>query len=225
MPLNDPLLVVPLMAQVTTHLGFGVTCALSYEHPYSFARRMSTLDHLTRGRVGWNIVTGYLESAARNLGIERRPHDDRYDQLSDAVFVRALASSVCRSLRIDPGPILARLPQNATPSLAHMRDGINAPFRSPRDAPAPGLLHQLMRPVPLTVAALLADPARPKKAVVEEMVAVEGIVRPADIGADNTVRSDRVANARIHYGGKGAVADASAQGWLGRFFNSSWFPF
>ena len=50
-------------------------------------------------------------------------------------------------------------------------------------------------------------------------------LRPADIGADNTVRSDRVANARIHYGGKGAVADASAQGWLGRFFNSSWFPF
>lgn len=58
-----------------------------------------------------------------------------------------------------------------------------------------------------------------------EMVAIEGIVRPADIGADNTVRSDRVANARIHYGGKGAVADASAQGWLTRIFNSAWFPF
>ncbi|MFA5941913.1 MAG: flagellar basal body L-ring protein FlgH [Sinimarinibacterium sp.] len=58
-----------------------------------------------------------------------------------------------------------------------------------------------------------------------EMVAIEGIVRPADIGADNTVRSDRVANARIHYGGKGAVADASAQGWLTRVFNSAWFPF
>ncbi|CAN7276853.1 LLM class flavin-dependent oxidoreductase [Rhizobacter sp. LjRoot28] len=86
-PLNDPLLVVPLMAQVTTHLGFGVTCALSYEHPYSFARRMSTLDHLTRGRVGWNIVTGYLESAARNLGIERRPHDDRYDQADEYLDV------------------------------------------------------------------------------------------------------------------------------------------
>lgn len=86
-PLNDPLLLVPLMAQATEHLGFGVTCALSYEHPFSFARRMSTLDHLTRGRVGWNIVTGYLESAARNLGIARRAHDDRYDQADEYLEV------------------------------------------------------------------------------------------------------------------------------------------
>ena len=79
-PLNDPLALVPLMAQVTTHLGFGVTCALTYEHPYTFARRMSTLDHLTRGRIGWNIVTGYLDSAARNLGLDRQlGHDERYD--------------------------------------------------------------------------------------------------------------------------------------------------
>jgi FMN-dependent oxidoreductase (nitrilotriacetate monooxygenase family) len=79
-PLNDPLALVPLMAQVTTHLGFGVTCALTYEHPYTFARRISTLDHLTRGRIGWNIVTGYLDSAARNLGQDRQlRHDERYD--------------------------------------------------------------------------------------------------------------------------------------------------
>ena len=57
-PVNDPLMVIPAMAHATTHLGFGVTCALSYEHPYPFARRMSTLDHLTNGRIGWNIVTG-----------------------------------------------------------------------------------------------------------------------------------------------------------------------
>ncbi|MBV7535223.1 LLM class flavin-dependent oxidoreductase [Duganella sp. sic0402] len=79
-PLNDPLALVPLMAQVTKHLGFGVTCALTYEHPYTFARRMSTLDHLTRGRIGWNIVTGYLDSAARNLGLDQQlSHDERYD--------------------------------------------------------------------------------------------------------------------------------------------------
>ncbi len=80
LPLGDPLALVPLMAGVTEHLGFGVTCALTYEHPYSFARRISTLDHLTRGRVGWNIVTGYLDSAARNLGLEAQiGHDERYD--------------------------------------------------------------------------------------------------------------------------------------------------
>jgi len=80
LPLGDPLALVPLMAAVTEHLGFGVTCALTYEHPYSFARRISTLDHLTRGRVGWNIVTGYLDSAARNLGLEAQiGHDERYE--------------------------------------------------------------------------------------------------------------------------------------------------
>src|SRR5699024_12640440 len=58
------LLVVPLMSAVTKHLGFGVTASVTHEHPYPFARRMSTLDHLTDGRVGWNIVTSYLKSAA-----------------------------------------------------------------------------------------------------------------------------------------------------------------
>ncbi len=79
-PLLDPMLLVPAMAAVTTHLSFGITANLAYEPPYLFARRMSTLDHLTAGRVGWNIVTGYLDSAARALGYtEQMRHDDRYD--------------------------------------------------------------------------------------------------------------------------------------------------
>lgn len=83
-PVNDPLMVIPAMALVTEHLGFGVTCALSYEHPYPFARRMSTLDHLTKGRIGWNIVTGYLESAARGMGMtEQVGHDERYAVAED----------------------------------------------------------------------------------------------------------------------------------------------
>jgi FMN-dependent oxidoreductase (nitrilotriacetate monooxygenase family) len=83
-PVNDPLMVIPAMAYVTRHLGFGVTCALTYEHPYPFARRMSTLDHLTNGRIGWNIVTGYLESAARGMGMTRQEgHDTRYEIAED----------------------------------------------------------------------------------------------------------------------------------------------
>ncbi len=79
-PVNDPMLLVPAMAVVTEHLGFGVTCNTTYEPPYLFARRMSTLDHLTRGRIGWNMVTGYLESAARAMGLKgQAAHDDRYD--------------------------------------------------------------------------------------------------------------------------------------------------
>lgn len=79
-PVNDPSLVVPLMSAVTKHLGFGVTASVTHEHPYTFARRMSTLDHITKGRVGWNIVTSYLKSAAVNMGLEDQiKHDERYD--------------------------------------------------------------------------------------------------------------------------------------------------
>ncbi len=88
LPVNDPLMLVSAMAAVTQHLGFGLTANLSYEAPYLFARRMSTLDHLSEGRVGWNIVTGYLESAARAMG---RPaqveHDRRYDQADEYLEV------------------------------------------------------------------------------------------------------------------------------------------
>ncbi|MSO99587.1 MAG: LLM class flavin-dependent oxidoreductase [Acetobacteraceae bacterium] len=79
-PLIDPLALVPAMAHATTHLSFGVTCNLAYEPPYLFARRMATLDHLTQGRIGWNIVTGALDSAARAMGFaQQMAHDDRYD--------------------------------------------------------------------------------------------------------------------------------------------------
>ena len=78
-PVNEPLALVPAMAAATESLGFGVTVATTYEQPYHLARRLSTIDHLTGGRVGWNIVTGYLDSAARNLGATEQPeHDERY---------------------------------------------------------------------------------------------------------------------------------------------------
>ncbi|MBR1217733.1 LLM class flavin-dependent oxidoreductase [Bradyrhizobium sp. U87765 SZCCT0131] len=87
-PVNDPLMLVSAMAAVTQHLGFGVTCTLSYEPPYPFARRMSTLDHLTEGRIGWNVVTGYLDSAARGMGrAQQTAHDDRYDVADDYMEV------------------------------------------------------------------------------------------------------------------------------------------
>jgi long-chain alkane monooxygenase len=83
-PVNDPLMSISAMAAVTKNLGFGVTCALSYELPYPFARRMTTLDHLTKGRMGWNIVTGYLDSAARGMGMSQQvDHDGRYDIAED----------------------------------------------------------------------------------------------------------------------------------------------
>ncbi len=79
-PTNDPFTIVPAMAAVTKHLSFGVTGSIPYEMPYTFARLMSSLDHLTEGRIGWNIVTGYLDSAAKGAGKKKKEaHDTRYD--------------------------------------------------------------------------------------------------------------------------------------------------
>jgi FMN-dependent oxidoreductase (nitrilotriacetate monooxygenase family) len=84
LPNAEPTLLVSAMALVTKHLGFGITSNLTFEHPYQFARRFSTLDHLTKGRIGWNIVTGYLESGARGMGLPTaRAHDERYDAAED----------------------------------------------------------------------------------------------------------------------------------------------
>jgi len=87
-PANDPLMIIPALAAVTEHLAFGVTVTTSYEHPFTHARRFSTLDHLTNGRVGWNIVTSYLSSAARNFGLEQMiKHDDRYERAEEFLDV------------------------------------------------------------------------------------------------------------------------------------------
>lgn len=83
-PMNDPFALIPLMAHATTHLGFGVTASATYEPPYLLARRLTTLDHLSRGRVAWNVVTSYLDSGARSLGLDNQVgHDDRYDRADD----------------------------------------------------------------------------------------------------------------------------------------------
>src|SRR5215472_15597346 len=88
MPVNDPLLLVPAMAHATQNLGFWVTCAVSYEHPYTLTRRFSTLDHLTGGRIGWNVVTGYLNSTAKGMGLARQPEQDtRYEIAEDYMQV------------------------------------------------------------------------------------------------------------------------------------------
>jgi FMN-dependent oxidoreductase (nitrilotriacetate monooxygenase family) len=84
LPNAEPTLLVSAMALVTKHLGFGITTNLTFEQPYQFARRFSTLDHLSGGRIGWNMVTGYLDSGARGMGLTKgRAHDDRYDAADD----------------------------------------------------------------------------------------------------------------------------------------------
>ncbi len=89
-PVNDPMLLIPAMAHATQHLGFGFTSSILQYPPFTFARLVSTLDHLTKGRVAWNIVTSYLESAGRNYGQTGLPdHDERYaiaDEYCDVCY-------------------------------------------------------------------------------------------------------------------------------------------
>jgi FMN-dependent oxidoreductase (nitrilotriacetate monooxygenase family) len=81
---------ISALGAVTEHLGLAWTSSVIQEHPFTFARRASTLDHLTGGRVGWNIVTSALENAHRNFGLPGlTPHDDRYawaDEYVDVVY-------------------------------------------------------------------------------------------------------------------------------------------
>ncbi|WP_380178500.1 LLM class flavin-dependent oxidoreductase [Kalamiella sp. sgz302252] len=87
-PVNDPLQLAVPIAMVTEHLGIGVTISTTYEHPYTFARRLSTADHLTGGRIGWNIVTSYLDSGARNVGQKALlNHEFRYEKAEEYMEV------------------------------------------------------------------------------------------------------------------------------------------
>lgn len=87
-PINDALHVIPTMAYVTNHLGFASTYSATYTHPFMLAQKFSSLDHLTDGRVAWNIVTSFLSHAAKNLGFEQRvPHDERYERADEYMEV------------------------------------------------------------------------------------------------------------------------------------------
>jgi FMN-dependent oxidoreductase (nitrilotriacetate monooxygenase family) len=78
-PSNDPSVLLGALAAVTEHLGLVFTSSVLQAHPFEFARRVSTLDHLSGGRVGWNVVTSAQESAARNFGADGlEEHDERY---------------------------------------------------------------------------------------------------------------------------------------------------
>jgi long-chain alkane monooxygenase len=77
-PKDDPMLLIPALAAATTDLNFVVTTSTSFEQPYANARRFATLDHLTGGRVGWNVVTTSSAVVSELFGTRQAPHDERY---------------------------------------------------------------------------------------------------------------------------------------------------
>jgi FMN-dependent oxidoreductase (nitrilotriacetate monooxygenase family) len=89
-PSNDPLVILSALASHTEHLGLAFTAGPIQEPPFNFARRVSTLDHASNGRIAWNIVTGALENGWRNFGHDGLlAHDDRYawaDEYLDVLY-------------------------------------------------------------------------------------------------------------------------------------------
>lgn len=86
-PALDPMLLISALALETEHLGIACTYSTSYHPPYECARAFSSLDHFTKGRVGWNIVTSYVKNVYENGLGEMLDHDDRYDKADEYMDV------------------------------------------------------------------------------------------------------------------------------------------
>lgn len=87
-PVNDPSVLASALAAATANLGIVFTSSIVQDHPFDFARRMSSLDHYTDGRLGWNIVTSFNENMFRSFGLEGTlAHDERYEWAYEYVDV------------------------------------------------------------------------------------------------------------------------------------------
>ncbi|MBN9089271.1 MAG: LLM class flavin-dependent oxidoreductase [Reyranella sp.] len=90
-PEHDPIPLLSWMAAVTKHIGVAATFSVSQHHPFYAARLWATLDHLTDGRAGWNVVTSINHNQDANFGVDRPPADVRYDRAHEFI-------EVCRKL-------------------------------------------------------------------------------------------------------------------------------
>lgn len=90
-PEHDPIPLLSFMAAATERMGVAATFSASQHHPFYAARMWATIDHLTRGRAGWNVVTSINHNQDANFGVERPPTDERYDRAHEFI-------QVCRKL-------------------------------------------------------------------------------------------------------------------------------
>ncbi|MBB4952962.1 FMN-dependent oxidoreductase (nitrilotriacetate monooxygenase family) [Agrobacterium vitis] len=91
----EPITLFSALAQFTTHIGFIATASTTYEEPYNLARKFASLDLLSNGRAGWNVVTTATEAAAHNFNLDQQhPHAVRYRRAAEFVdVVKALWDS------------------------------------------------------------------------------------------------------------------------------------
>jgi FMN-dependent oxidoreductase (nitrilotriacetate monooxygenase family) len=114
-PTHEPSTIVPIISAATTHLGVGVTLSTAFEHPYSMCRRLSSLDHLSGGRVAWNIVSSYSKSEWEAYGQEMTERTGRYDRLEEYMEVcyklwdswdpDAIVADQATGIYADPGKV------------------------------------------------------------------------------------------------------------------------
>ena len=86
-PNLDPVVLLSALASATTHLGLATTMSTGSYHPWTIVRQLGTLDYLSGGRIGWNIVTGHLRGEHRALGLTKYEHDQRYDRADEYMEV------------------------------------------------------------------------------------------------------------------------------------------
>ncbi|MDE1996560.1 MAG: LLM class flavin-dependent oxidoreductase [Rhizobiaceae bacterium] len=142
----DPMTVIAGMAAVTERIGFVATASTTYNHPYSLARTVSSLDHISSGRMGWNVVTTHDDRVAANFGQPLLPEkDSRYDRATEFVDVvrklwdsweeGALVGDTSAGLYADPDRIHA---------IDHSGDhyAVSGPFQLPRSRQGRPLLVQ-----------------------------------------------------------------------------------
>lgn len=116
-PVEDSLVLVSALAAVTREIGLVFTASVIQDAPFALAKRISTLDHLSRGRAGWNIVTSSTENAHRNFSQPGlTPHDERYEwakEYVDVVFKLlegsweddAVVENLDTGVYLDPGKV------------------------------------------------------------------------------------------------------------------------
>ena len=89
-PVHDPVALVPVIGCATEKLGIGITISTTFDTPYGMVRRLSTLDHLTEGRLGWNVVTSYSQNEFKAMGLkEMVPHEERYERCRRGKIIEA----------------------------------------------------------------------------------------------------------------------------------------
>lgn len=101
-PTHEPSTIAPIITGATRHLGVGITLSTAFEHPYSMCRRLSSLDHLSEGRIAWNIVGSYSQSEWDAYGVQQDDRARRYDRIEEYV-------TLCKELWAswDPDAIIA----------------------------------------------------------------------------------------------------------------------